>query len=174
MKLCFPSTFPRLETTRLILREITQEDAFDIFKNFSDPEITKWFFDEPYTEMEQVNQIISKFNRDFSEMKGLTWAITLRDNGGFIGTCGYDNLETYHHGEIGFDLSKDLWGKGLMAEALSAIIDYGFETLKLTRVDADIYTSNHRAMRLLKKLGFQLDRVIEDISYFSLSKESWQ
>jgi hypothetical protein len=48
----FPDTFPKLETTRLILREITQEDDIDIFKNFSDPEIAIWFFTEPFNELE--------------------------------------------------------------------------------------------------------------------------
>jgi ribosomal-protein-alanine N-acetyltransferase len=167
---CFPTTFPRLETTRLVLRGITQEDAPEIFKNFSDPEITKWFFEEPLTELIQVQEIIAKFNQSFTEMNGLTWAIILRENGEFIGTCGYDNLETSHHGEIGFDLSKDYWGKGLMTEALSAILDYGFAQLDFSRVEADIFSNNLRAKRVLEKLGFHLVGVSKDLSYFYLSR----
>ena len=158
----------------MVLREIAQEDALEIFKNFSDPEITKWFFEEPYTQLTQVYEIIAKFNRDFLEMKGLTWGIILRENGEFIGTCGYDNLEISHHGEIGFDLSKEYWGKGFMTEALSAIIDYGFEILDFARIEADIFSNNLRAMRVLEKLSFQLDRVTNDLSYFSLSREAGQ
>jgi hypothetical protein len=47
----FPETFPRIATTRLILREIAQDDASGIFKNFSDPDVAKWFFEQPLTEM---------------------------------------------------------------------------------------------------------------------------
>jgi ribosomal-protein-alanine N-acetyltransferase len=169
----FPETFPRIETRRLILREIVQEDAIDIFKNFSDPDIAKWFFEEPFTEMEQVDQIIAEFNRDFLQMKGLTWSMTLKENGTCIGTCGYGDVEISDWGEIGFDLAKEQWGKGLMAEGLTAIIDYGFEALNLSKVEAHTYSNNLRAIRLLENLGFQLDNVKEDSSYFSLSKEDW-
>jgi ribosomal-protein-alanine N-acetyltransferase len=169
----FPETFPRIETTRLILREITQDDAIGIFKNFSDPDIAKWFFEQPFTEMKQVTEIIDEFNRDFSQRKGLTWAMTLKETGTCVGTCGYGDVGIGDRGEIGFDLAKEQWGKGLMAEGLAAIIDYGFEALNLSKVEAHTYSNNMRSIRLLEKLGFQLDKVSEDSSYFSLSREAW-
>lgn len=169
----FPEVFPRIETGRLLLREITQDDAMGIFKNFSDPEVAKWFFEQPFTEMKQVTQIIAEFKRDFAGGKGLTWAIILKGNETCIGTCGYSDLDFGERGEIGFDLAKEQWGKGLMAEALKAIIDYGYETLHLLKVEAHSYSNNMRAIRLLEKLGFQLDKVSEDSHYYSMSKESW-
>lgn len=167
----FPETFPRIETTRLILREITQKDASAIFKNFSDPEIAMWFFEQPLSKLEQVDEIIAEFGRDFAQGKGLTWAMTLRQNATCIGTCGYGEVEFGDRGEIGFDLAKERWGEGLMTEGLVAIIDYGFEALKLSKVEAHTYSRNVRAIRLLEKLGFQLDSVREDSSYFSLARK---
>lgn len=169
----FPETFPRIETARLILREIAQDDASGIFKNFSDPEVSKWFFEQPLSEMDQVTQIIYEFNREFVQGKGLTWAIILKETGTCIGTCGYGDVGSGDRGEIGFDLATGLWGKGLMTEGLTAIIDYGFEVLNLLRVEAHTYSHNTRAIRLLEKLGFQLDNVSEDSHYYSLSKEDW-
>ncbi len=169
----FPETFPRIETPRLILREITHDDANGIFKNFSDAEVAKWFFEQPFTDMEQVTQIIDEFNRDFMLGKGLTWATILKENATCIGTCGYSDVEGSGRGEIGFDLAKEQWGKGLMTEALTAIIEYGFEALNLFRVEAHTYSNNTRAIRLLEKLGFQVENVSEDSHYFSLSKEAW-
>jgi ribosomal-protein-alanine N-acetyltransferase len=169
----FPETFPRIETTRLILREIAQDDASGIFKNFSDPDVAKWFFEQPLTEMDQVTQIIDEFNREFVQGKGLTWAIILKESGTCIGTCGYGEVESGDRGEIGFDLAKEQWGKGLMTEGITAIIDYGFEALNLLKVEAHTYSNNTRAIRLLEKLGFQLDNVSEDSHCFSLSKEDW-
>ena len=49
----FPQSFPRIEMERLILREITHDDTVVIFRNFSDPEITRWFFDQPHTDIEE-------------------------------------------------------------------------------------------------------------------------
>ncbi len=169
----FPENFPRIETARLILREIAQDDTIGIFKNFSDPDVAKWFFEQPFTEMEQVTQIIDEFSRDFVQRKGLTWAITLKESGMCIGTCGYGDVGIGDRGEIGFDLAKEQWGKGLMTEGLAAIIDYGFEALSLSQVEAHTYSNNTRAIRLLEKLGFQLDNVSEDNHYFSLSKGAW-
>ena len=85
----FPKTFPRIKTERLILREITPDDTQAIFKNFSNPEIAKWFFEQPLTEIGQATQFIDQFNSDFQQGKGITWAIALKENSECIGTCGY-------------------------------------------------------------------------------------
>ena len=170
----FPQTFPVIETPRLILRDISQEDAAEIFKNFSDPDIAKWFFEEPFTEIGQVDQIIAEFQGDFLRKTGLTWAMILKENSTCIGTCGYGDVEINNRGEIGFDLAKEHWGKGLMGEGLTSIIEYGFKALDLTSVEAHTYSNNSRAIALLKKLGFHLDDTNEDSSYFTLSRESWR
>ena len=164
----FPKTFPRLETARLILRQISADDRDGILRNFSDPEVAKWFFEEPYTRMEQVDEIIRAFSAEFEQGEGLTWAMVLKGSDEFVGTCGYGEVEVGSRGEIGFDLAKEHWGRGLMSEALGAIVSYGFEVLELDRVEAHTYSANARAIRLLEKLGFQLEKVGDDSHYFAL------
>lgn len=164
----FPKAFPRLETERLILREITQDDRYGIFRNFSDKDVALWFFEEPYTEIEQVDEIIQAFINDFEQGQGLTWAITLKDSNEFVGTCGYGEVEIGGCGEIGFDLAKEHWGKGLMSEALSAIVDFGLDRFGLRKVEAHTYSTNSRAIRLLRNLGFGLEDVRDDSHYFAL------
>ncbi|MGD9317643.1 MAG: GNAT family N-acetyltransferase [Anaerolineae bacterium] len=170
----FPKTFPRLETSRLILRRITADDRAGILRNFSDPEVAKWFFEEPFTRMEQVDEIIQAFGQEFEQGKGLTWAIALKGSDEFVGTCGYGEVEVGARGEIGFDLAREHWGQGLMNEALGAIVEYGFDVFGLDKVEAHTYSANARAIRLLKKLGFQLERVGDDAYYFSLSRRDWR
>lgn len=165
----FPHTFPRIETERLILRGITHDDTHALFRNFADPEVAKWFFEHPYTELTQATQIIDAFIKEFEQGQGITWAITLKESRAYIGTCGYGDLEIADQGEIGFDLAKAQWGRGLMAEALTAIIEYGFEVLSLRQIEAHTYSHNTRARRLLEKLGFQLGTVSEDSHYFALA-----
>lgn len=166
----FPKTFPTIKTERLILRDITQADARVIFKNFSDPEIAKWFLEKPLSEIEQASKFIDQFNSEFQQGEGITWAIALKESRECIGTCGYGDVELGDRGEIGFDLAKEHWGKGYMRESLAAIIEYGFSVLKLSKVEAHTYSKNMRAKYLLEKLGFQLDKISEDSHYYSLFK----
>jgi ribosomal-protein-alanine N-acetyltransferase len=166
----FPKTFPRLETGRLLLREITPQDRVGLFKNFSDRDVASWFFDEPYTRMEQADDIIQAFTDEFEQGTGLTWAIALKESDEFVGTCGYGEVEIGSCGEIGFDLAKEHWGKGLMSEALSSVIEYGFDLLRLDKIEAHTYATNARAIHLLRNLGFSLEDIRDNSFYFSLCK----
>ncbi len=168
--LLFPDTFPILETERLILREITHEDTPAIFRNFSDPDVAKWFFEEPLSNIDQAKGFIDLFNEEFNNGRGLTWALVIKDEGACIGTCGYGEIELGARGEIGFDLAKDQWGKGLMSEALDPVIAYGFDVLRLSIIEAHSYSANTRAIHLLEKMGFQLDKISGDSHYYSISK----
>lgn len=164
----FPKTFPRLETDRLLLREVIPEDRVGLFKNFSDGEVASWFFDEPYSRIEQADEIIQAFIDEFEQGTGLTWAITLKGSNEFVGTCGYEEIKVGSWGEIGFDLAKEHWGKGLAHEAVSAIIEVGFDRLRLDKIEAHTYAINARAIRLLKSLGFRLEDVRDDSHHYSL------
>ncbi|HEY5731184.1 MAG TPA: GNAT family N-acetyltransferase [Anaerolineales bacterium] len=168
----FPKIFPIIKTERLILRGLTHADTHAIFKNFSDPDIAKWFFEKPLSEIEQASKFIDQFNSEFQQGEGITWAIALRENSECIGTCGYGDIRLGDRGEIGFDLAKEHWGKGFMSESLIAITDYGFSFLNLSKVEAHTYSNNIRAKHLLEKLGFQLDNVSEDSNYYFLSKKT--
>ncbi len=168
----FPQTFPRIETERLILREITHDDTGAIFRNFSDPEVPKWFSEQPLTETDQATNFVEDFMTEFEQGKGLTWAITLKENGTLIGTCGYGEIEAGNRGEIGFDLAKEHWGQGIMCESLKPVIGYGFSVLRLSVVQAHIDSNNDRARHLLDKLGFQSDHVSDDSHYYVLSNQA--
>ena len=164
----FPQTFPWLETERLILREIRPEDRQAIFRNFSDADVTRWFFPEPYTRIEQADEIIQAFREDFEQRAGLTWALVLKDSQALVGTCGYAELEIGVRGEIGFDLAQAHWRQGLMSEALQAVIAYGFDVLRLGKIEVHTYSTNVPAIGLASKLGFELAAVRDDSHYFVL------
>jgi ribosomal-protein-alanine N-acetyltransferase len=165
--------FPTLETYRLLLRGLTPDDRFAIFSNYADPDVANWFFDQPFTQMEQAKQIISAFLTAAEEGKGQTWAIVLKATQELIGTCGYENFVAGDHGEIGFDLAKAQWGKGYMAEALGAILAYGFDVLQVSEVYADTYSHNARARRVLEKLGFRGEVVNAQSHRYILSRSEW-
>ena len=170
-KLDFPETFPQLETERLVLRELADSDARALFLNYSDEEIAKNFLEAPLTDMEQAAQFIEAFKAEFGQGEAITWAVTLKSTDEFIGTCSY-MIEANSCAEIGYDLSKAHWGKGLMSEAMRAIIEYGFDELGLQKVKADTLSENARSIRLLERLGFRLDEIREQSHCFSLQRQN--
>jgi ribosomal-protein-alanine N-acetyltransferase len=91
-----------------------------------------------------------------------------------IGTCSFERFSEDRRGEVGFDLAHDWWGQGLMAEALRAIMDYGFEVLKLKAVYAITDPGNYRALRLLKRLGFLLEGEKDRALCLLLKRRAWK
>jgi RimJ/RimL family protein N-acetyltransferase len=166
-------SFPKLETNRLLLRELMLDDRFAIFSNYSDPDVANWFFDKPLTQIEQAEQLVCAFIKKAEEGKGYTWAILLKESCEFIGTCGYENLVVGARSEIGFDIAKAHWGRGYMTEALGAIIAYGFDVPKVSEVCAHTYSHNARARRVLEKLGFRVDATDTNSHCYVLSHSDW-
>ncbi len=163
MTTTFPKTFPTLETERLILRILKPEDKEGVFRNFSDPKVTEYLM-PPFTKMSQAEGIIKAFVEEFEQGSALTWAIELKAEGLFLGTCSCEP-KSAARADLGFDLAPAYWGQGLMSETLRAVIRFGFETLELTQIKAHTFLLNHRTIRLLKALSFQVDGVLRENSF---------
>ncbi len=168
----FPVDFPRLETERLILREMTRGDSEAIFQNYSDEDISKYFMDEPFTRLEQAQSLVEAFREEFKQGKALTWALVLRGTDVCIGTCSFI-LQSSSCVELGYDLAKVHWGKGLMSEAIGAVLEYGSSRLGCGKIEADTMSHNVRSINLLTRSGFRFDDVREGCHFFSLLNESW-
>jgi len=161
------SPFPILETTRLVLRQLTVDDSENWFKNLSDDEVAVLIGMEPLENVEDSKSIINSFIDRYEKKNGMAWAIILKENESFIGTCSYEKIDSYNlSGEIGYDLLKKYWGHGFMAEALSAIIDYGFESLRLNRIEAHTAAINLASRNLLRRLGFFEEGIFRESSFF--------
>jgi ribosomal-protein-alanine N-acetyltransferase len=181
-----PSTYyPKLQTARLVLRFLRMEDADFIFKEWSDPAVTYYMRDEePLKSREQAKEFLSPLQTPEEIPNSKWWGIELKADGRLIGTCGYFRWDKQHHrAEIGYDLCPDVWGQGLMPEALQALIRYGFEEMDLNRIEATTHTENLRSGRVLTKLGFQRegllreyycrDGIYNDQIQYSLLKREW-
>ena len=85
-----------------------------------------------------------------------------------MGTCGYyDWNKTVRRAEIGYDLNPTYWGRGIMTEALHAVLKHGFEEMDLNRIQAIIDSKNTRSMKLVKRLGFKKEGVLRQRSFFN-------
>jgi [ribosomal protein S5]-alanine N-acetyltransferase len=158
--------FPILETERLILREITEEDAESILACFSKNEVIRYYGLEKLESIDQAVTIVQSFANNYLEKKGIRWGIERKDTKELIGTIGFNAWVPKHkRAEIGYEIQPEHWRKGYASEALSKILTYGFEVLKLTRVGAVVFTENEASNDLLTKIGFQREGVLRDYMY---------
>ncbi len=129
--------FPEIETKRLLLREVTPDDANDMFAYLSDENVVKHMGLDPFETLEDAIDEVNWYQSIYKEGTGIRWGITLKDSGKVIGSCGFLNRITKHHRtEIGYELSKNFWGTGIAGETLEAVVKYGFRHFQLERIEA--------------------------------------
>lgn len=179
-------TFPQLETERLVLREIVPADADDLFRIFSDEESMQYWSSRPYTSVDQAGMLIESIAQQAREGTSIHWAITLRGgNGRLVGKCGYNEWRKAHRrGDISYIAARELWGKGIVGEALCAVLDFGFGHMNLHSVEAGVTPGNNASTRMLEKLGFCLEGhlresfLVEDVFVdsliYSLLQRDWE
>lgn len=163
------TAFPRLETDRLVLREITLDDAPFWLENFSEEDVVRFTADEPPAGLEGARAEIRRFCLEpFEKETGIRWGIVLREVGSLVGTCGYFSWdrERSRGARMGYDLLRAYRRRGIMTEALRAQIRYGFEAMGLHRMEARVEPSNEASIRLLRRLGFTLEGTLRETTYF--------
>ena len=145
----------RIETPRLILRPWRETDLEDFFEYASVPDVGEMAGWKHHRFIEESKMILDSF---IGHKK--TFALELKESGKVIGSLGLeemdpDPLEGERLGrEIGYVLSKDYWGRGLMPEAVQAVIDYCFDVLHLDYLTCGHFTRNDRSRRVIEKTGF--------------------
>ena len=149
----------KLETERLVLREWTLDDLDDFFEYAKNPDVgprAGWFAHE---NKEKSLEILNKFIQDKK-----TFAIVYKENNKVIGSLGIEKYGSedklseffdYQGREIGYVLSKDYWGKGLMPEAVNAVIKYLFNECHLDFLLCGYYDFNNQSKRAQEKCGFK-------------------
>jgi ribosomal-protein-alanine N-acetyltransferase len=149
--------FPVLETERLILREIGDDEASWYLAHFSRPEIVKGSGDPAPRGIEGAREELERYITGlFRRREGIRWGLVPRDSGELVGSAGLYRWrdEPVRQAYLGYDLAPEHWGHGLMTEAVGAIVGYAFATLRLERIQATVLTDNLRSCATLEHAGF--------------------
>ncbi|MEZ4663110.1 MAG: GNAT family protein [Caldilineaceae bacterium] len=157
--------FPQLETPNLHLRELTEDDAADLLAVFADEEVTRFYDLYAYESEGEALELIDFFTESFEVERSIRWGIARKTDNRLVGTCGYVSLRRFR-GEIGYELNRAFWRQGIMKEALAAIIQFGFEQLKLNRIEALVMVENAASAGLLRSLGFHEEGILREHDYF--------
>ena len=163
-------TFPQLQTERFVLREIEIKDAEAVFVCFNDDEVTRYYDQPTFTTVEQAEKLILHMRQGFRDRRSIRWGIARKDDNWLLGTCGYNGWNRFaHKAGIGYELAQSHWRQGIMTEVLTAILNFGFQRMKLNRVEALVMPGNVGSETVLMKLGFQCEGLLREYAYFKES-----
>nr|WP_314590503.1 GNAT family N-acetyltransferase [Paenibacillus terrigena] len=160
--------YPNIETERLFMRELTLDDVEAVYRHFSYLEVTKFMDIEVCKDLREAEEIIAFHIND----SGCRYGLFNKENNELVGTCGFHCWSTEDQetkAEIGFDLSPDYWGRGLMQEALMKVLRMGFNLMNLDYIEASTEVDNIKSQKLLTKMGFNQENELKDnLVYFTL------
>jgi ribosomal-protein-alanine N-acetyltransferase len=150
------SPFPEITTERLLLRRTTEQDAGEIFFLRSNDDVMKYIDRPRAVSMQDAEDFLDLINKSLDVNDGITWGITMKENPErLIGTIGYWRMKKEHfRAEIGYMLNPAFWKKGIMKEAIRAVIDFGFNTMRLHSIEANINADNVASAGVLEAIGF--------------------
>jgi ribosomal-protein-alanine N-acetyltransferase len=171
-----------IRMNRLLLRPLNDGDLQNVYRQFSDPDMCRYFSEPPCT-IAEAKQIISHYRYKDGDAQ-LRLCITDKVTGHFIGTCGFHFWDKANRRvEIGYDIWKEYWRLGYAKEAVAPLISLCFGKLAVECVCAFTHTENTASENLLRSLGFSLDGILrgwvnvngeqQPQKCFTLLKDEW-
>ncbi len=157
---------PHLETERLKFRKLTIRDTGDVFEYASVPEVSLYVTWSPHRTIADTKSFLKHMLFQYEKGIPSSWGIELKETGKLIGTGGYLWWSTEHSkAEVGYVISDKYWNKGYMTEALKKILQFGFETMNLERIEARCFTENKASERVMQKCGMKLEGILRSSLY---------
>lgn len=149
----------KIETERLILRRFKVSDAPHMFNNWAnDSEVTKYLTWQPHENVQFTEKLLADWIENYNNDKSYNWCIELKETSQPIGSiAAVMVLEKINIVEIGYCMGKEYWSKGIMSEALNAIIDFFFKSVNVNRVQAKHDTNNPASGRVMAKCGMNYE-----------------
>lgn len=163
--------FPKTQSERLTLDNLSTDDQQAIFEIFSNPKVMEYYDMEPFTKPEEGQNMISFFRNKFISKTGIRWAIREKGKNQLIGTCGFNNWVEYDHSAIiGYELAPAYWGKGYASEAIAQVIKLAYQgglPIKVNRIEASVVPGNIGSENVLKKNGFKFEGCLREKGFWA-------
>ena len=169
---------PVLETPRLVLRPLTLEHLEPAHRLWTEPGVRRYLWDDEIITPERARLPLSGSEADFAVHGFGLWGVYRPDDAQLIGFSGLRQADIVPEPELLFGLTESEWGRGLAREASSAVLQFGFEKLRLPVIGAATDRPNQPSVKLLARLGFQAAGETRigglDTLLFRLAGEEWR
>lgn len=150
-----------IETERLILRELSAEDAEFILELVNEPAWKKNIGDRGIRTQDAAREYILNGPAASYEKFGFgLWLVELKESDERIGICGLIKRDTLEDVDVGFAFLERFWSKGYAVESAAAVMDYGRDVIKLKRVVAITLPDNLGSIKVLEKIGMRFEKMI--------------
>ena len=175
-----------IETQRLVLRCAELTDAEAMFRNWaSDPEVTKYLTWPPHTSLEVSRRILENWVEANGQIDRYHWMIVLKELGQPIGSITVvEHRDDIGEAEVGYCIGKQWWHKGLVTEAMMAVMGYLFDQVGMNRVEARHDLNNPHSGGVMKKCGMRYEGTLRradrnnqgicDTAVYGMLKEEWK
>jgi ribosomal-protein-alanine N-acetyltransferase len=152
---------PKLETDRLLLREIHADDVEAIFNCWmQDEDVSKYMY---WKASDDINETMKFVEFELDNLENDTWnrwLIVLRETSQIIGTCLIFFNEEENNWDISYNLGKQFWGKGYISEAMNRVMQYAVDVLEIKECIAVHAIENPASGRVIQKLGFCYEKEV--------------
>ena len=175
-----------IETDRLILRRALREDAEAMFRNWaSDPEVTKYLTWPAHDNAAVSQWVLDSWIQEYEKENYYQWMIELKELGQPIGSISVvRQREDIGEAEIGYCIGRNWWHRGIVTEALSAVIEYLFAEVGMNRVAARHDPNNPNSGRVMRKCGMKYEGTMRasdrnnqgicDAAHYAILRSEWQ
>jgi [ribosomal protein S5]-alanine N-acetyltransferase len=153
-----------IKAKRLFLREMSVQDAGELFKLYNDPDVLRYTNDVPFPSLSEAEAFVSTYGR-YGQFGYGRWAVMHNESKEFMGWCGFkwdDELDVV---TMGSRFHKKFWSNGIATEAAGACVDYAFNALDIDRIVSLAFRDNFASRRVLEKLGLQYVKELDYHGY---------
>ena len=175
-----------IETNRLILRKVQKEDAEPMFRNWaSDPLVTKYLTWPTHESIAVTEMVIENWFREYEKENYYQWIIELKEQEEPIGSISVVRQnDRIAEAEIGYCIGSRWWHRGIVSEALSAVIEYLFTEVGMNRISARHDPNNPNSGGVMRKCGMKYEGTsrssdrnnqgICDAAHYAILRSEWQ
>ncbi len=178
------ANLPTLQTKRLILRKMTLDNAEDVFKYSSDPEVFRFVGGKVHETIKDSEEFLKEISEKHERQETIVWGVVYKERCKLIGDCGFIKWDASQaRAELDYLLSREYWNRGLMTEAVKEVIRFGFEKMQLNRIQGICEIANIASACVMEKAGMQFEGVLRnyiqhdgrplDMKMYSIVRKEW-